>query len=316
MRASAVMDQFVHEQALRPGRWGALFKRLRKRILRQRDPIVQWKLEGRRMFLNLSHQLPFYRQAYPGYSANLSRLCAFLRESRGTLRMIDVGANVGDSYCLAQPQASDRFLLIEGDEAYFRLLERNTAHDPAVTRVRALIAEAASVSTGRLVAQGGTGHMAHSTSAEQTIEYRTVDDVVASQQDFSTANLLKTDVDGYDCRVLMGARNLLATARPVLLFEHHPELLARAGENDAYIFPALAQLGYGRFIFFDNKASDFTVVDAAHSGQLGQLLERARTTRHYYYDVCAFPDEDARGHAAFVERERRFLESTTAAKKS
>ena len=308
MRAAAAICQFIHEQALRPGRSGAFFKSLRKRILRHRDPVVQWDLEGRRIFLNLSHQLPFYRQLFPGYSANLTRLAGFLRKSRGALRMIDVGANVGDSYCLARPQAADRFLLIEGDPAYFGLLERNTAGDPAVTRVRALLAEKASVSAGRLVPQDGTGRIEVSTTAAETVEYRTVDDVVDEHREFAQANLLKIDVEGYDCRVLMGARRLLATARPVLFFEHHPQLLARAGENDSYIFPELGGLGYQRFIFYDNKAVSLSVVNVEQGGQIKRMMEHARRTRGYYYDVCAFPDEDTAGQDAFLELERGEVE--------
>ncbi len=305
MRTPAAIYQIIHEQAQRSGRWGALFKNLRKRALRSGDPIVQWELEGRRIALNLSHQLPFYRRLYPGYSANLTRLTAFLRKHRGALRMIDVGANVGDSYCLARPQASDSFLLIEGDPAYFALLARNTAGDPAVTNVCALLAQSASVSAGRLVAQAGTGRMDHSGAATETLQCRTLDDVVAEHREFAAANLLKTDVDGYDCRVLMGAQHLLANARPVIFFEHHPELLARAGDDDTYIFPELARLGYRRLIFFDNKALNFVVVGADDGQKIGRLIERAHGTRHYYYDVCAFPEEDERGHEMFVEQERR-----------
>lgn len=309
MHAIAAICQIVHAQALRPGRRGEFFKKVRERILWHRDPVVHWDFEGRRIALNFSHLLPFYRQLYPGYSANLTRLTAFLRKSRGVLRMIDVGANIGDSYCLARPQERDSFLLIEGSPEYFALLTRNTADDPAVTRVCTLLAESASVSAGQMVARGGTGRMDHSGAAADTVAYRTLDDVVAEHREFAAANLLKTDVDGYDCRVLMGARQLLATARPVLFFEHHPELLARAGDGDAYIFPELGRLGYRRFIFFDNKDADFSVVEVDDTRRLEELLERARRTRHFYYDVCAFPEEDGAGHEAFVAQERSLRKS-------
>src|SRR5689334_15134237 len=125
------MYQIIFNQALHgrgeARRWG---RRLRRLILKWTDPVVSWELNGRKLRLPLSHELPFYRQQLPTYSANLERLAAALRKAHGKLVMIDVGANIGDSVALVGAGPGDACLLLEGDPRYFALLEANTAELP------------------------------------------------------------------------------------------------------------------------------------------------------------------------------------------
>jgi FkbM family methyltransferase len=300
------MFQFILDQALAHGRRGRIFRKLMFWILQVHDPIVYYTLNNKRIALNLSHQLPFTRKEYPTYSANLSRLASFLRSQLGNLRMIDIGANIGDSYALAGSKPGDRFLLIEGSADYVNLLTVNTENDPAVTRVQALLTDRTFVGQGELILEDGTARVGGNDSAATSVQYQTLDGLIEKYPEFKSVNLLKSDVDGYDSRVLAGAENLIKGSSPVLFFEHHPHLLALAGDNDTYIFPLLKKWGYSKLIFYDIKGFLFGIVDADDSALLADLVFYAKSKAVLCYDVCCFHDKSADARDRFVGSEKSF----------
>src|SRR5439155_15646667 len=62
--------------------------RLQGLVAARHDPLVRYRLCGRDLVLPLSHDLPWNRRVFPGYSDNLRRLAALVRARRGTLRLI------------------------------------------------------------------------------------------------------------------------------------------------------------------------------------------------------------------------------------
>ncbi len=151
------MFQFILEQTLATNRKKArLYTRIRNQVIRIHDPIVHYELNNKQLLLNLSHQLPFYRKEFPNYSANLARLSSFIRNYFGKLCMIDVGANIGDSFCLAGGYENDQYLLVEGDDHFFTLLTKNTQQARNVKRVHAFLSNHIHSSQSQLISDGGT----------------------------------------------------------------------------------------------------------------------------------------------------------------
>ena len=278
-----------------------IFHRLQLARARHHDALVCYRLNGRDLLLPLSHDLPWNRRVFPTYSDNLRRLATFVRQRTGALRLIDAGANIGDSWALCGSRAGDAFLLIEGSPIWFSLLERNTAADPAVVRVQSLLSDHPGAAAGAILAEDGNARVVE--GAGGGLEAETLDRLVERHPAFRAANLLKVDVEGWDPKVLRGARALLADAGPVLLFEHHPRLLALAGENDRAVFAELAELGYSRPILYDNVGLLIGALDAADGSRLGALVDEARRRDGYYYDVVAFSDRDADAREAFLASE-------------
>ncbi len=268
------------------------------------DPVVHYTLNGKRLALNLSHQIPFTRKEIPTYSENLSRVTSFIRDHVGPLCMVDIGANIGDSYALAGSKPGDHFLLVEGSAHYLRLLTLNTQDDPAVTRVQALLTNTSGSGKGGLILTNGTARVGE--EAADTVEYQTLDDLLTHLPGFTGANLLKSDVDGYDSRVLAGAERLITTSSPVLFFEHHPFLLTVAGDDDRYIFPLLKKWGYSRLIVYDLKGFLLGLVDSDDADLLGDLMFYAKSTGDFYFDVCAFHDRFADTRNKFIESEKQY----------
>ena len=285
-----------------------LSRNLRRVILKFGDPLVSYDLNGVSIRLNLSHELPYYREEHPTYCANLSRLTAFVRQRFGGLRMIDVGANIGDSYCLAGEVAGDEFLLIEGDSRYFKLLEMNTAKARAVTSLLTFVSDKAGASTDKLVSGLGTGHITSTGEEGDSIVYSTIDGLIKDHPSFARTNILKTDVDGFDCRVLRGADDLIKSASPVLFFEHSPFMLSKAHEDDRDIFKRLGEWGYGKLIFYDNRGFLAGCFDTADSTLIDDLMSYALQQKDaYYYDICCFSDRHATLRDEFVDLEREYF---------
>jgi FkbM family methyltransferase len=271
-------------------------------LLAVHDPVVSYRLNGRVLAVPLSHDLPILRRALPTYSENLRRLAGFVRERSGTLYLVDVGANVGDSWALAGPGAGGTFLLVEGSLRYFGFLERNTRNDPSVTRVLALLAERDEEVEAAILAEHGTGEPRLGGPGAERTRTRTLDRLFEERPALRATNLLKVDVDGWDPLVLRGGRRLIAAARPAILFEHSLPHLP-PGEDEGAVFRDLAQMGYGRWLFYDNRGFLIGEVGADDDPWLRNLLRYARQQRGYYYDVCCFHDSQAEARRAFLERE-------------
>jgi FkbM family methyltransferase len=299
------MSQFLLDLSISPRPWvSRVFRTLRSATLRVHDPIVAYRLNGRSLALPLSHDLPNNRRVAPIYGDNLRRLCEFLRERRGRLTMIDVGANVGDSWALSSPVEGDRYLLVEASERWSRLLERNATGAPGVTRVRAMVSDRCERVSATVVVEQGNGRIEIGGRDAREIETVTVDVLVERHPEFAHADLLKVDVEGWDARVLRGAATLLRGRHPVLFFEHDPA--GTAGEDGDRVFHELADLGYRRFLFYDHRGFLAAVVEAGEWERVADLDAYATQLEHYYYDVCVFHADQAELADAFLTAERGF----------
>ncbi len=295
-------------------------QRVNNVLTRVHDPLVRYRLNGRVLLLPLSHALPLVRRELPLYSDNLRRLASFLRERPGGLRMIDVGANVGDSWATAGAAPGDAYLLVEGSPRFFSILERNTAGEREVVCVRALLSDRAEKVEAALVLDHGNATVRPARAGlppgegSIPLQLETLDTVLAAHPEFRAAGLVKVDAEGYDRRVLLGGRSLLTERRPVLLFEHNPLELLLAGEDDEAIFRDLGSLGYGRYLFYDHRghlvgATSADGGERSDGAWVTNLMRYARHQGHFYYDVVAFHGEDSAAAAAFLAGERAFFDS-------
>jgi FkbM family methyltransferase len=281
------------------------FNRVRVTLARRPDARVRWRLGGRELVLPLSHDLAWYRRCFPTYSDNLRRLARFLRGRDGALCMIDVGANIGDSWALTEPAPQDRYLLVEGEPEFFELLTLNTTATAGVTCVPVLLSDRPTVAPLGMVIVAGNARVDVAAATGNRV-FETLDHVLDERPVFRAANLVKVDVEGFDGRVLRGGRALLAGAGPVVLFEHYPRLIRAAGDNDCALFTDLAGFGYGPMILYDNRGFLLGTLDPGDVGHVAELVSYARQQDGYYYDVIAFPSRRAADRDSFLREERAF----------
>ena len=69
-------------------------------------------------------------------------------------------------------------------------------------------------------------------------------DSYVERENLQKADLIKLDVDGYECQVLRGARKTLERFRPVILFELAPDVLAEMGTSVKELVSIIASSNY------------------------------------------------------------------------
>ncbi len=245
----------------------------RRLLIRLRDPLVRYRIEGVELLLPLSHELPFYRQDHPHYNEAVGRIAARLGGP-----VVDVGANVGDTAAAIRALTDVPILCVEGDERFFRLLERNALRlDPPPELERAFVEAPA---RGRVEAARGTARVL---AGGDELPSKPLARILEEHRRFAEPALLKLDTDGYDVPILLANLELLARLQPVLFFEYDPHLGA-----EPVVFEQLRNVGYRRAHVYENTGEFVRSVelgkDDVHSSYVGYGGAR-------YADVCAFTDD-------------------------
>jgi FkbM family methyltransferase len=209
------------------------------------------------------------------------------------LRVIDIGANVGDSVATIWQHCQVPVLCIEGDSAYFDYLERNTRHLNGVSRVRAFLGERRTTISGGVDAKSGSARIKpHASGAP--IFIITLPEVIAQFPAFAHSRLIKVDTDGMDAAILMGSMPYLESEKPVVFFEYDPDLAAQAGDDPRRALDMLRDIGFEMAIFYDNTGEYLASVDLQDGDLLADLhsffVGRGGTR---YADICVFHRQDS-----------------------
>lgn len=246
-------------------------------------------------------QLKNYQHHSRRYDFALGPISATIAAKYPEFSAIDVGANVGDTAAIICREQDIPVLCIEGDKAVLPLLHLNARRiGPHIVVEEAFIG-----------AEGDTVDVAGATSiglnatlrpALNGIQLRTLTEIVEQHPRFRSAKLLKIDTEGYDFKIIEGAQRFLTKAKPVVFFEYDPSFYApdlRAGIATVRI---LVDLGYTRFIVYDNRGnfmlslSDENVAERFLDLNAFLASHRRFGTAVHYLDVCAFHAEDADLH--------------------
>jgi FkbM family methyltransferase len=193
------------------------------------------------------------------------------RQTRATLRklvkpaslVLDIGANIGaHTLHLAQlvgPQG--RVFAFEPTNFAFQKLNRNLALNPdlqkRVTVFHCFLAStdaeavpSAIYSSWPLAKESGL-HAKHLGREMQTgsAQARSLDSILSEQAD-RKIQLVKLDVDGFECDVLRGATNLLREHKPIFMMELAPYLLQERGTSLAELLSYFLPNGY---VFYNER---------------------------------------------------------------
>jgi len=173
------------------------------------------KVEGRRMY-------------QPQHIQAVLEIC------RSRRLAVDVGAHVGFwSYYLALNfRAVHAF---EPSEAFAHCFERNVRAKNVVLHRAALGAEEGSVALETVAGNSGATHVRPGAAGD--VRMRRLDDY-----GFENLDLLKVDVEGYERRVLTGARDTLVRCKPVVIVEQK-DFASRYGDERFAAADFLRSLG-------------------------------------------------------------------------
>lgn len=267
-------------------------RRALRQLVAESDPLVQYTLDGTRLWMPLSHQLPLIRRDHPGYSRNAGRIAKCVIEAHPGTAMIDIGANIGDTVAIVRSQVHCPVLCIEGNPKFLEVLEMNLAALGTDVHVEPCYvgAEDGAIS-GTVETQKGSATIAASDT--QTIRMRTLRAILDNHPRLGRASLLKIDTDGFDGHIIRGAADVLARHRPALFFEYDPYFLVRANDEGLSLFPFLEGLGYDSALVYDNFGR-FMLLGHCRDAETWRDLHAYHTGRgsSLYMDICVMHRDD------------------------
>jgi len=276
-------------------------------FVRLNDPVVQVKIGDRWINAPLSHNIPNLLSEYPLYDRALARIAKRLKHECGYLRMIDVGANIGDTVNIVDQSVHGHFLCVEPTRTFFELLKQNTSSIKNVILENIAVGECDSTVSSHMEEHRGSARVTES-QKESAIRVATIDSLVQKHPEFKQANLFKIDTDGYDYKVIRGAVSLLQQGRPPIFFEVSPDHLIHVGKEDPVsIFPFLAEMGYTNFLFYDWHGYPIAPLGELRMDTICGLVGYANRKPSFWLDVLAFHHTQADLFRTIVDQELRAI---------
>ena len=205
--------------------------------------------------------------------------------------IIDVGANVGDTLALFRSVSHLPVLCVEGDDFAYSFLEKNSRQFPHVRLAKQFLSDRNETVELKLEKKGWNTTLVpvNSTETGQSLQLLTLDALLDQIPDIQSVKLLKVDAEGYDMKILRGAKDILRTDRPVVLFELNAENIRALDESPGDFFDYLSGLGYFSYLFFDPFGDLLCVL---HEPEKERWLDFYRYSadggRLSHFDVCCF----------------------------
>jgi FkbM family methyltransferase len=260
-------------------------------------PWVTHVIHGYELAFPPSHSLPYILQQWPYYSSNLGRIAHGVHQKYSDLKFIDVGANVGDSVAIVRRLSHFPILCIEGDGVFLNVLHRNIQQFDEVFLAPYYVGENDVSVQAQSSGQGGTAHLVCSEQGAHegfsAVNIRKLSSVLHDYETFSQPKMLKIDTDGFDGKILRGARDILASAKPVVFFEYDPSFLTQQNDSWRPIFSCLSEHGYSGLIIYDNFGDLLLCLPTIEFDRLEELNSYFSGRESLQYcDVCAFHGED------------------------
>lgn len=267
--------------------WSAARKRLARAL---NDPVCSLLVHGRPLRLPLSHPLPAYLDLFPFYDRLPGRLATLLRSAVPHIHGIDVGANIGDSLAAFGVRSGDRFLALEPSTVFHALLLENFGTAPEVTVVRAVCGDSVpdALRGWQIHESLGTARVQPTAGAPRVAE-TTLDTCVHGTPWETQTRLLKIDTDGHDFAVLRGARKLLKTCQPAVLFECAPHGNPAYIEEALHAFQLLCEAGYTHLLLYNNFGHLLGREPLDEPARMRSRLEHQLADSSYFFDLLALP---------------------------
>ena len=248
---------------------------------------------------------------YPEMNRTLGRLARLLAVSEPGIGVIDVGANCGDTAAVIRSQCELPILCIEGDDQQFALLSEHAKQIPGLTLLQAYLSEVGGDMEDAVEKRGWNNTLIPGAPGSEKIRLHRLDAIEHPWLAQHRVGLLKCDTEGFDIRILHGARGILKRDQPVVHFEYNRENMDRIGEPGLRIFPFLAGLDYSAVLVYDNIGRMLMATEVS-SPVLADLHEYSYGPRGliYYYDFFVFPKLQTQVCRSFYEQERQIRRKT------
>lgn len=246
------------------------------------------------IFIPGDHKLPEYQGEHGLYDQFLPVLASCLPKNA---LVIDVGANVGDTYAsMLSANENLYFLCIEPDEQFFSLLESNmeaislSENRRDKDRAKKIYIGDPTNNSGELVSKNGSAKVVKSTQARLIPYFRLEELIDLEKISEQQTILVKSDVDGYDFEVISSLGKYIKRPFTILYFEaqcfteeqlHGYGHLLKNLEGNGFLFTIMDN--FGNLIHDACNASQ--AIDLLNYTWNQQSPKRTRTI--WYVDILA-----------------------------
>lgn len=262
-----------------------LLCKVKWRIMKYKNPIIETKLDNNTIKMQLAHELPIYKACFESYDRPIGIIARWIYQQRGKMNFVDVGANIGDTVVHIGLKEGN-YLEIEGDINYSSLLKENL-RGYQYKLIKCFLTDDCSGNAVNL-SYGGP----HILEKAET-PMRTLSEVLSTES--FHADLVKTDTDGFDIKVIRGGLEYFKVYHPFVFIEWYPEWIYKlSSEKPMEVFHLMYGAGYTKCIFFDNygtitgvySTEDETNFKICHDYTLN------KEKQIYYYDICFVPENE------------------------
>jgi FkbM family methyltransferase len=254
---------------------------------------------------------PVFRSyvTFPDYGSVLGRLVSAMLPTYATLRVIDVGANCGDSVAIIKSAADVPVFAIEGDMNCFALLQQNMHQFRNVTIKSVFLGETTETIPVVLEKEGWNTTIIPTATTEaeaRPIPLYRLDELLAEDAQADAYKILKVDAEGFDCKIIRGSRDYIARVKPALIFEYNRENMRQIDEDGLSTLWMLKSLGYQSVLLYDPHGRFITATTLDQQELIESLHYYADGTHGHihYYDLCLFHHTDAAIAQTFIAQER------------
>ena len=282
---------------------GLIASMMPRRRLQSDQPVVR-HVQGVKLEMPRSHLLPIYARLRPTYGQNLVELAAGLQAATPDepIRVMDVGANIGDSALQIIARTDAQVLCVEGDPYWVRFLHANVDSEPNAVVAEVLLApDEADWSASSPVREHGTTRFVNDAEGAPSQPMCSASELRSRFPDFEKLRLLKSDTDGFDPALVPAVASAWSDTRPVLFFEFDPTLARLTGNDDPNkLWSDLAGLGYDRLAIWDNAGDPLGQMDIGEAAEYARTLE-PRPVQHgyHFWDVAACHADDRAAREVF-----------------
>jgi FkbM family methyltransferase len=307
------ISQYIYNaylQSLRNGRSARRqqrrWRRYRRWLLKLTDPEIIVALDSFQFKTLFSSNILLSHFEMPYYDTALPRLAKAVKAAQDRLVMVDIGANVGAASYLVSVQTPGQFFCVEANPRFKSSLSYNLAQIPGSTaRFLALTDQTRTARVHHNYSDGNSDIEAD--EAGEPMQFTTLDELLSSDPVYGAPNLIKIDTEGFEFKILRGAKGILARHQPVLFLEFFPDLIRQQGDGPDALFELLAAHGYAQYLFYDGAGRLLT---GAPSGDLDEIraLRRYCELGHSFFDVTAFPKAALALATQFFASETQFFE--------
>ncbi|TWG93901.1 FkbM family methyltransferase [Nocardioides sp. J9] len=277
------------------------------------DTPVERRIRGVRMTLPRRHGLPYFARKGTKYADNLVRLAELLGAHEGSVNLLDVGANVGDSTMLVLAKVDGCAVCLEANPRWLPYLEANLAQRPGVEIVPAVLVAPGtdtSVPLGVRSADVGSSIVVRDedetagTAEAESFPALTTTVLLEQHPQLRDVRLIKSDTDGYDVMLVNAYLETFVGSRPVIFFEFDPRptRMVTPEYEPQKLWAQLVDAGYTSAVVWDNLGNLLFSAATEELAERSAVLDLTVQERGYgFWDVAVAHVDDPVGGRVLEE---------------